>query len=125
MAQNFKQPGVIIDALGSECVCPALNNKPTAGDVVTVGAALAGIAENTASATTDTVPVNTFGVFTIPVLGKTNGAVNSAVVKGDKLYVGVATAVVSKDTTGIPFGIALGAVGGGATTSIDVRVGVN
>jgi hypothetical protein len=60
------------------------------------------------------------GVFKIPVLGKTNGAVNSAVVKGDKLFVATATAIVSKDTTGVFYGYALGAVNGGATTTIPV-----
>jgi hypothetical protein len=120
MSQNFQQPGLIIDALGSECVCPATNNKPTAGDVVLVGAALGGVADNTVAATTDTVAVRVAGVFKIPVLGKTNGAVNSAVVKGDKLFVATATAIVSKDTTGVFYGYALGAVNGGATTTIPV-----
>jgi predicted RecA/RadA family phage recombinase len=127
MAQNFKQPGRVIDALGSECTCPALNNKPTAGDPVVIGTGLAGVAETTAAATTDTVPVNTMGVYNIPVSG-TNNAGNIAVAKGDKLFIKPATAVVSKDsvTAGqIPYGIALGPVNSGAVASIDVRLGVN
>lgn len=122
MAQNYKQIGRVLDALGSECVCPALNNKPTAGDVVVIGTGLTGVAEITALATTDTVPVNTMGVYNVPVTG-TNGA-NVAVAKGDKLFVNAVTAVVSKTVAGIPFGIALGPVGSGLTASIDVRLGV-
>lgn len=125
MAQNFKQRGFVIDALGSECVCPALNNKPTAGDPVVVGANLVGVAEVTASATTDTVPVNTVGVYNLSVVAKTNAGANSAVVKGDKLFIAAATAVISKDTTGIPFGTALGAIGAGNTALIDVRLQMN
>lgn len=123
MAQNYKQVGRVLDCLGSEIVCPALNNKPTAGDPVAVGAGLAGVAEITAAATTDTIPVNTMGVYNIPVTG-TNGA-NVVVAKGDKLFINAATAVVSKTVAGIPFGIALGPVGSGLTANIDVRLGVN
>jgi hypothetical protein len=123
MSQNFKQPGLAIDALGSELVCPALNNKPTAGDPVVLGAVMSGVAEVTAALATDTIPVRTAGVYNLAVLGKTNGAVNSAVARGDKLFIAIATAIISKDTTGIPFGIALGAVVGGATTAIDVWLG--
>lgn len=121
MSQNFKQPGIAIDALGSECVCPALNNKPTAGDPVMVGAVLSGVAEVTAAATTDTIPVRVTGVYNLNVQGKTNGAANSAVAKGDKVFIVPATAVLNKDTTGIAFGIALGAVvAGNLVTFIDV-----
>lgn len=125
MAQNFKQPGRVLDALGSECICPALNNKPTAGDPVVVGAVITGVAEVTAALATDTVPVNTMGVYNLSVLAKTNGAVNSAVVKGDKLFIAAATAIISKDTTGIPFGVALNPLNAGATGLIDVKLTTN
>lgn len=123
MSQTFQQEGRRIDCLGSECVCPALNNKPIAGDAVVVGAGLAGVAETTAAATTDTIPINTVGVYTVPVFGQ-NGGGASAVVKGDKLFIAAATAIVSKIATGIPFGIALDPVGGGLTVSIRVRLGI-
>jgi hypothetical protein len=118
MSQNFRQPGLKIDALGSECVCPAANNKPTAGDPVLVGAALGGVAENTVAAVTDNVAVHVAGVFNLVVQGKTNGAANSAVVKGDKVYIVAATAVLNKDTTGVFFGYALGAVAGGNLVTV-------
>ena len=120
MSQNFRQPGLVIDALGSECVCPALDNKPKAGDPVLVGAAITGVADNTVAATTDTVAVRVSGVFKLRVQGKTNAAANSAVVKGDKIYIGT-DGVLDKDTTGVVFGYALGAVASGnTTTDIDV-----
>jgi|SRR3954470_4858674 predicted RecA/RadA family phage recombinase len=121
MAQNFKQPGRTLTFPGTSIVCPAGNNKPTSGDPVKVGAAIVGVAEITAAATTDQVPINTVGVYNISVLAKTNGAVNSAVAPGDLLYIS-ATAVVSKDTTGVLFGTAQTAVTSGATALCDVRL---
>jgi predicted RecA/RadA family phage recombinase len=64
------------------------------------------------------------GVFTTPVKGVTNGAVNAAVAAGDILYyTGGATPKLNKDTTGIRFGYAMAAVVSGATTTIAVKVG--
>lgn len=124
MSQNFKQIGRVIDAVGTEIICPALNNKPTAGDPVVVGTGLAGVAEVTAVATTDNVPINTMGVYNISVVGVNAGG-NVAVARGDKLFIDPATAQVNKKIANIPFGIAMGAVGSGLTALIDVRLGVN
>lgn len=121
MAQNFKQPGRTLTFPGTSIICPAGNNKPTSGDPVKVGAAIVGIAEVTASATTDQIPINTVGVYNILVTGKTNGAVNSPVAPGDLLYISAA-AIVNKDTTGQLFGTAQTAVTSGATQLCDVRL---
>jgi len=182
MAQNFKQPGKVLTFLGSQLVCPAGNNKPTAGDPVigfkangaglpvfvdatggvvsqnlaaiaagaayaqadlvaiknaiasmaasinlllalVGGSAVVGVAEVTASAVTDNVPVNQVGVYTIAgVVAKTNGAVNSAIAVGDRLYISAA-AVVSKDSSGVYFGTAVTTLAGGATGPVDVSLG--
>jgi hypothetical protein len=183
MSQNFKQPGKVLTFLGSQLVCPAGNNKPTAGDpvigfrvangaglpalvdgsggavsnaiaaiaagaayaqadlvavknaiasiaadlnlllAIVGGAAIVGIAEVTASAVTDTVPVNTQGVYTVAgVVAKTNGAVNSAIAIGDRLFISAA-AIVSKDSSGTFFGTAVTTLGAGNTGAVDVSLG--
>jgi hypothetical protein len=87
------------------------------------GSAIVGVAEVTASAVTDLVPINLTGVYTIAgVVAKTNGAVNSAIAVGDRLYISAA-AVVSKDSTGVFFGTAITTLGGGATGAVDVQLG--
>lgn len=62
--------------------------------------------------------------WNLSVKGVTNGAVSAAVAVGDQLYINLAhTPAIDKDTTGVPFGIAAGAVASGATTTISVRHG--
>lgn len=78
--------------------------------------------------------IDTMGVYNVPVLGQTNGAVGSAVNQGDKLFLSAGN-VVNKDTTGIFFGHAYAPAGSGnagpvtnplvasnATTTIAVRL---
>jgi hypothetical protein len=87
------------------------------------GSAVVGVAEITASAVTDNVPVNTQGIYTVAaVVAKTNGAANSAIAIGDRLFIS-ATAVVSKDSTGIFFGTAMSTLGAGNTGAVDVSLG--
>lgn len=53
-----------------------------------------------------------------------NGGGNSAVAEGDVIYyVAADTPKLSKKATGVRYGVALGAVGSGATASIRVRIG--
>jgi predicted RecA/RadA family phage recombinase len=64
------------------------------------------------------------GVYDLSVKGVTNAAANIAVAEGDILYYNAAaTPKINKDTTGVRFGYALGAVGSGLTATIPVKVG--
>lgn len=121
MATNFVYEGETIPCLESDLVQPTRTGELViSGDPVVAGS-LVGIALKSASASTDTINIATCGVWNVPVVG-TNGS-NSAVAFGDRLYINSSTAVISKTTSGhVAFGIALGAVTGGATTTIPVKV---
>lgn len=87
------------------------------------GSAVTGVAEVTAANTTDVCPVNTQGVYNVAgVVAKTNGAVNSAIAVGDRLFIS-ATAIVSKDSSGTFFGTALTILNAGATGAVDISLG--
>lgn len=63
------------------------------------------------------------GVAEVSVKGIDGGG-NSAVAAGDVIYhVAADTPVLSKKATGVRFGVAMGAVVAGATTTIRVRIG--
>lgn len=64
------------------------------------------------------------GSFLLSVKGVTNSAASVAVAEGDILYHTAGhTPVLDKDTTGVRFGYAEGAVGSGLTATISVKVG--
>jgi len=95
------------------------------GDPVLIGSGKAvGVAFKSAAAATDLIAVDTEGIWGLSVVGS-DDAGNSAVAGGDRLYINTTTAVISKITdinTQVPFGIALGVVGAGATGVIAVKV---
>lgn len=104
--------------LAVACTHPA---TPTSGDPVLYGQ-LPGVAL-TNEHSDGTTSVQFDGVFDLSVKG-VNGSGNSAVAEGDVLYyVSADTPVLSKKDTGVRFGIAMGAVASGATTTIPVRIG--
>ncbi len=88
-----------------------------AGDPVAVGQ-IVGVALNDADASGGTVVI-TRGVFRLPVKGN-DGTADVDVAVGDQLY--IKDGVISKDSSGVPFGYALGTVAAGATTEIEVKV---
>ena len=110
--KNQVQDGKVLTFLDSQLTKPS--TRVAAGDPVLVGT-LVGVAFNTTTAAGDKVDVASEGVFNLSVLAKHAGAVNDAVAVGDQLYIDASTAVVSKDATDVPFGVALGAVTSGAT----------
>lgn len=117
--QNLKQEGITLDFVESALNHPThANGLVSAGDPVSVGK-IVGVSKITAAATTDTVPVRTRGVFSLPVAG-VGSAGNAAIAAGDALYFDPATGVVNANNTKTPFGRALAAVASGATTTIDV-----
>ncbi len=139
--KNWVQPGDNITVLASQCVFPAHAqgdtytslvapqlgvatpvNLPEAGDPVLVGGCLVGVVNNDALQSTDSIVITTRGVFNLSVQGKTTNGGNLAIAFGDRVYIDPATAALTGDSTKVPYGQALGAVAGGATTQIPVRV---
>jgi predicted RecA/RadA family phage recombinase len=121
MATNFKRDIQTWPVLPLVCSHPA---TPASGDPVRYGK-LTGVALTAegagGNASTETSVFVGAGVFSLSVQGA-DGAGNSAVAAGDKLYYDDAgTPVINKDVTnGVFFGIALGAVTSGATATIEV-----
>ena len=120
--KNQVSDGKVVGVVASALVHPShSDNLPHGGDQVVAGS-LVGVATESAAATTDTVDVQTEGVFNLSVTG-TNSGGNSAVAVGDKLFVDSGSnAALTKDSTKTEFGIALGAVTSGATATIPVKV---
>src|SRR6266851_2869070 len=96
----------------SSIVAP--NSPPKSGDPCIAGAVLVGVA-NQDGAVGGSVVLSRRGVYSLSVLAKHAGAVNDAVVVGDQLFINTSTAVISKDATALPFGVALDAITAGAT----------
>ncbi len=95
---------------------------PASGDPVVVGQ-LPGVALNAERADGETTIDIGPSVFRLSVKGIDAGG-NSAVAVGDRIYyVAADTPKLSKKATGVSFGIALGTVTSGGTTTIDVLVG--
>lgn len=91
------------------------------GDPVAVGQ-LTGVAETATQADGNVVLDCSGAVYAFTVVG-TNGA-NVAVAFGDIIYCTQANSVLTrlnKTTSGVPFGIALGALASGATGIINVK----
>lgn len=72
-------------------------------------------------ATTDTIPIATTGIWALSCVATDQNG-NSAIARGQALYISSA-AVISKDSTGTYFGVALGAVSSGSTAVIPVVLG--
>lgn len=117
MATNrVRANGRFINEVATTPAVPASGNPVLVGQIP--GVAL--IDEEADGQTT----VDTGGVYSLSVKGMTNAAAASAVVAGDLLYFTAgAVPPINKDTTGVRFGYALGAVGGGLTVAIPVKVG--
>jgi len=84
------------------------------GDPVNVGN-IVGVALKSAAAATDIIAIDTEGVWYLNVIAS-DGSGTSAVVEGDDLY--LATGVVSKIASGIPFGKALSPLAGSASPAL-------
>ena len=116
-----------ITVLESDLIHPAhADGLVDKGDPVifgTTGLNAIGVALKSAAAATDLIAVDTEGIWGLSVVAS-DDAGNSAVAGGDRLYINIATAVISKITnlaTQIPFGIALGIIGAGVTGVIAVK----
>lgn len=110
--KNYRQSDEVIVVA---CTDPAV---PASGDPVRIGS-FCGVAVANEMSDGKTV-VRVRGVVNVSVKG-VDGAGNSAVAVGDKLYyVDADTPKLSKKATGTFFGYALGTVGAGQTGTIDV-----
>ena len=120
--KNQVSDGKVVGVVASALVCPShTDSLPHAGDQVVVGS-LVGVATESAALSTDTIDVQTEGVFKLSVTGTDSGG-NSAVAVGDKIYIDAgANAALTKNNTKTEFGIALGVVTTGATATIPVKV---
>jgi hypothetical protein len=105
-------------------VIEAISAAVTSGDPVLIGTGgLHGVAQTSSETGTNKVEVDVGqSVHDLSVKG-IDGAGNSAVAIGDKLYYTAAdTPKLNKKVTGTPFGYALEAVTAGATDTINVLV---
>jgi len=84
------------------------------GDPVNIGN-IVGVAFKGAAAATDIIAIDTEGIWYLNVVAS-DGSGTSNIVVGDDLY--IATGIVSKIATGIPFGKALSPLTGSATAAV-------
>lgn len=118
--KNFIAQGDSVPIVESVLVHPVQADGLVNGGDQIVAGTLTGVAEFDAAATTDVITIVRKGIVTVPVTGVNAGG-NSAVAVGDKLYIdAAAAAAVNKKVANQPFGIALAAVGAGATATIEV-----
>jgi predicted RecA/RadA family phage recombinase len=85
------------------------------GDPVNVGFNIVGVALNDAVAATDLIAIDTEGIWFLDVVASNDAGVSDVAV-GDQLY--LATGVVSKKASGIPFGESLGTLTGSASAAV-------
>jgi len=85
---------------------------------------LVGVAFADAAAATDIIAVDTEGIWALSVVAVDQNG-NSAVARGDRIYINITTAVLSKisaPATNIPFGIALSTLATGTTGIVAVKI---
>jgi hypothetical protein len=116
----------VFDSFGDNITVPcsavvAPQTLPLSGDPCIAGAVLVGVANQT-GVSGGSVVLSRRGIYNLSVLAKHASGVNDAVVVGDQLFINTTTAVISKDATALPFGVALDAIGAGSTATIRVLI---
>lgn len=94
------------------------------GDPVLMGENVVGIAFSDASAASDVIAVDTEGIWALSVVA-TNQYGNSAVARGDVLFINKTTAIISKNydkNVSVRFGYALSTLNAGSTGIVAVKV---
>ncbi len=133
--KNFVQTGDNLSFLASQCVFPTHTTGDTytnlvapglgltppinlveSGDPVVIGRVV-GVSNMDALQSGDTIIISTRGVYALAVKSIHNG-----LSVGETVYIDPSTAVLSDDQTAVPFGVALGTVSMGATTTINVKL---
>lgn len=111
MARTKVQNGKILSFLESVLLHPThTDGLVDAGDPVLVGR-IAGVAEISATATTDLISVDTEGVHDLSVT-----AIGNGISLGETLYIDPSTGVISNDLSDTPFGAAMEALASGTDT---------
>jgi predicted RecA/RadA family phage recombinase len=91
-------------------------NLVESGDPVVIER-IVGVSNMDALFATDTIIISTRGVYALSV-----HCITQTIRLGETVYIHPTTAVLSDDSTGVPFGVALGTVANGATTVINVKL---
>ena len=112
--KNFVQKGKNLTFVASQLTGP--NSPPKSSDPVFVGR-ICGVVNADAVSSGDNVVVSTEGVFLLAVKSYTGG-----IIVGQAVYMKSDGSELNDYETGIPFGVALGTVANGQTTTIPVRL---
>ncbi len=97
-------------------------NLVESGDPVVCGR-ICGVANNDAITPADSIVVSTRGVYALAVKANYGAGIHD----GETVYINPTTAVLSDDSTGVPFGCVVSASGGiavpvGATQTVNVKL---
>jgi predicted RecA/RadA family phage recombinase len=97
-------------------------NLVESGDPVVVGR-IVGVANNDALTSADSIVVSTRGVYALAVQALYGAGIHD----GETVYINPTTAVLSDDSTGVPFGCVATPAGGiavihGSTTTVPVKL---
>jgi predicted RecA/RadA family phage recombinase len=115
--KNQVQDGKVLTFTESSLAHPTHSDGlVNGGDPVVVGRVV-GVAFQDADATTDSIDVAATGVFDVSVTSVHNG-----ISIGETVYIDPSTAVLSDDSNDVPYGIALEAISGNATDTINVKL---
>jgi hypothetical protein len=114
-----------VEALESDLTHPShTDGFVDKGDACIMGDALVGVALSGAAAATDIIALDTEGLWALSVVGSDDDG-NSAVARGDRIYINTTTCVLSKiraNATQRLFGIAASTLTGGTTGVVAVKV---
>jgi len=115
--KNSVQDGKVLTFTESLLVHPSHSDGfVDAGDPVIVGR-IVGVAYENAAAATDSVNVQTEGVFDLSV-----SSIHNGISVGETVYIDPSTAALSDDLNDVPYGVALETVAGGGTDTINVKL---
>jgi len=115
--KNSVQDGRVLTFTESDLTHPSHSDGLVdAGDPVVVGRVV-GVAYESAAATTDSINLQTEGVFDLSV-----SSVHNGISKGETVFIDPSTAVLSDDYADVPFGVALETISAGQSDTINVKL---
>lgn len=115
--KTFVQESRYFNSTESDLVHPShSDNLVDSGDPVVLGR-LVGVSASSAAATTDLIAIDTEGVHDLSVTSVHNG-----ISLGETIFIDPASAVLSDDSSDVPFGVAYEAIAGANTDTINVRL---
>jgi predicted RecA/RadA family phage recombinase len=115
--KNSVQDGRVLTFTESDLTHPSHSDGLVdAGDPVVVGRVV-GVAYENAAASSDSINVQTEGVFDLSV-----SSVHNGISKGETVFIDPSTAALSDDYADVPFGVALETVSAGQSDTINVKL---